>query len=178
MSRGRLIHPSLAEILRPDVVATETKTPIAGSRGGPTGYDKHFRTPILQKEDPTDKKGIVAGEFKAPLLIPAQVEVVDFEDLRQQTGGNVPDSRVTLVFHAKDLEDLGLIKADGTPNIPVNSKLNRILDINDPAKVELVPRDPPGLYLTHIMPSSFGLTSRRRNLFIGTFDERATGALV
>ncbi|NMC71466.1 MAG: hypothetical protein GYA57_15560 [Myxococcales bacterium] len=107
------------------------------------------------------------------ILLPCQVEVGAFETLRQFASGNSPDSRVTLVFHFRDLERMGFVDpGTGDVLLRVNDRLVAIRDLAG-ALVQAV-RTPPGLYATEVQPASFGL-GLSRNLLLVTFEERELG---
>lgn len=171
--RGRLIWPFIAEIARLDTAGTEALPPPTGHQGDGSGMDKDFREPNLQGADPV---GVVGRAESTVINMPCQVEDEEFETLRQQTQGNVPTSRVSLAFHAIDLEKQGLIDANGNANIRVNSRLNRILLSKDNSLV-WKPPNPPGLFLTAIRPASFGLSGLKRNLFLSVWEDREIGAV-
>lgn len=166
--RGKLINPFLAEVARLDTVATADDPDGAGPLT--SGYDPDFKeTVVLQ--DAGDHRD--ARREMPAILIPCQVEVGAFEALRQLGSGNSPDSRVTLVFHFRDLERMGLVDpATGDALLLVNDRLASIRDLGG-ALVQAV-RTPPGLYATEVQPQSFGL-GRSRNLLLVTFEERELG---
>lgn len=166
--RGKLINAFLAEIARLDTVATAGDPDGAGPIT--SGYDPDFKETVVL-EDAGPRRD--ARREMPPLLIPCQVEVAAFETLRQLASGNSPDSRVTLVFHFRDLERMGLVDpASGDALLRVNDRLVAIRDLAG-ALVQAV-RTPPGLYATEVQPQSFGL-GRSRNLLLVTFEERELG---
>lgn len=171
---GRLIWPFVAEIFRLDTAGIEAQTPPTDHQGDGGGFDKDFREANLQGS--SDEGTLGRKEEATPLLIPCQVEDEEFETLRQQSQGNVPTSRASLVFHAKDIEDLGLLDSNNEINIRVNSRLNRILEKGTQAQV-WKPRNPPGLFLTMIRPASFGLSGLKRNLYLSVWEDREIGAI-
>ena len=174
MAQGRLIWPFLAEIFRLDTAGTAGLTPPTTHFGDGSGYDPDYREPVLQG---SDKIGTVGRKELAAIQVPVQVEDEEFELLRQQQGGNVPNSRVALAFHSRDLRKFSpsLIGADGHIRIPVNSRLERILDLK--GNQVWKPANPPGLYLTQIRPASFGLSSHKLNLYQSLWEDREVAAL-
>lgn len=55
------------------------------------------------------------------IRVPCQVEPKVFEDLRMLASGDSPRSDISLVFHFKDLERLGLVDAttgDASSSVP------------------------------------------------------------
>jgi hypothetical protein len=168
--RGRLINPFLAEIARLDTVATAADPDAAGPFA--SGYDPDFKETVVVPSGPG--RGVDARKEMPPVRIPCQVEVGAFEALRQLASGNSPDSRVTLVFHFRDLERMGLVDAGtGDALLRVNDRLVAIHDL-DGNLVQAV-RTPPGLYVTEVQPQSFGI-GRSRNLLLATVGSRELGA--
>ncbi len=166
--RGRLINPFLAEIARLDTAAT------AADPDGPgpltSGYDPDFKETVVL---PVARGGLDARREQPPICIPCQVEVGTFEALQQLAGGNSPDSKVTLVFHFRDLERMGLVDpATGDALLRVNDRLVAIRDLG--SNLVQAIRTPPGLYATEVQPQSFGL-GLCRNLLLVTFEERELG---
>ena len=104
--RGRLIFPFLAELRRLDTAAMASTDPDgAGPLTG--GFDPDFKEPVLVDRD---GDGIAERErTELPAIrVPCQVEPKVFEDLRMLASGDSPRSDISLVFHFKDLERLGL----------------------------------------------------------------------
>lgn len=160
MSRGRLIRPLTAEIARVDPA-----TMISSSN-----YDRHFRN--IKKVD-SDGDGIgerTRAEF--PLLqVQAQIEVANQEQRAMTASGDVPNSRITLVIHLKELEDRGLVDSDGRPVIKVGDRLVRLIDRygNIKALFERVK-----LYATEVRLGD-GWLGYTANLLLVQFDERKRG---
>ena len=166
--RGKLINPFLAEVARLDTVATAADPDGAGPLT--SGYDPDFKETVVLEQTGTRRD---ARREMPAVLIPCHVEVGAFETLRQLASGNSPHSRVTLVFHFRDLERMGLVDpATGDALLRVNDRLAAVRDLGG-ALVQAV-RTPPGLYATEVQPQSFGL-GRSRNLLLVTFDERELG---
>jgi hypothetical protein len=167
--RGRLINPFLAEIARLDTVATAADPDGAGPLS--SGYDPDFKETVVLEEAGARRD---ARREMPPVLVPCQVEVGAFEALQQLAAGNSPDSRVTLVFHLRDLERLGLVDpASGDARLRVNDRLVAIRDLG--GNLVQAVRTPPGLYITEVQPQSFGL-GRHRNLALVTLQERELAA--
>ena len=167
--RGRLINPFLAEIARLDTVAT------AADPDGPgplaSGYDPDFKETIVLEEAGARRD---ARDEMPPIRLPCQVEVGAFEALQQLAAGSSPGAQVTLVFHFRDLERMGLVDPpSGDALLRVNDRLVAIRDLTG-ALVQAV-RTPPGLYATEVQPQSFGL-GRARNLLLVRWEPRALGA--
>lgn len=149
MSRGRLIYSFLASLCR------------LGDRG--------------ERDD--DFKEQARIEL-SPVRIPCQVEPDALDELRLFDTGASPRLRVVLVFHFRHLERLGLVDArTGAPLLGPGDRLDALYD-RAGALVQSFPV-PPGLYVTDLRASGFGLGTRRprRNLLLAVFEDRqqATG---
>ena len=169
--RGRLIFPFLAELRRLDTAAMA-----AGDPDGPgplaSGFDLDFKEPAL-----VDRNGDGVAERERvelpPIRVPCQVEPKVFEDLRLLTSGDSPRSDLSLVFHFRDLERLGLVDAaTGDALIRPNDRLAGLYDLGG-LLVQAI-RTPPGLFVTQAQPRGFGLGRGRphRNLLLVTFEAR------
>jgi hypothetical protein len=152
--RGKLIRPLIAELARIDTNATA----VAGK------YDPDFRTM---------KPGTTRNEL--PLIrLKAQVEMGRWQGQQQMQAGNEPDSRLTLVFHFKELEQNGLVDLNtGDALIRINDRLVAIYGRGGQKDIT-VPVPDGGLFATEVQPGGIGLGGRR-NLLIVSFDERAQG---
>lgn len=154
--RGQLICPLQIELARLD-----TNTTAAGG----AGYDKDFRT--LVPSGPGRKELPVIRLF-------AQVEMSKWEGQNQLQAGNQPDSKLTLVFHYRELERKGLVDTAGKAMIRVNDRLVAVYSRNGVIQEEFVRPEAGGLYATEVQPAGLGLAGRR-NLLVVTFDERPQG---
>jgi hypothetical protein len=167
--RGRLINPFLAELARLDTVATAADPDGAGPLT--SGYDPDFKETVIVPA--TGERGADVRKEMEPIRIPCQVEVGVFAALQQLASGNSPDSKVTLVFHFRDLERMGLVDASTSDALlRVNDRLAAIYDLA--GRLVQAIRTPPGLYATEVQPQSFGL-GLCRNLLLVTFEERELG---
>jgi hypothetical protein len=165
------VNAFLAELAPLDTTAT------AADPDGPgpltSGYDADFQEPVLVSIA-GGGGGQDARREKPPIHVPCQVEVQAFGELTELATGNSPHSRLVLVFHFADLEQLGLVDpTTGDALLRVGDRLVAIRDLRTDELVQAI-RTPPGLYLTEAQPQ-FGL-GRRRNLLLTTFSERALGA--
>jgi len=167
--RGRLINPFLAEIARLDTVATAADPDGAGPLV--SGYDPDFKETIVLEEAGVRRD---ARDEMPPIRVPCQVEVGAFEALQQIAAGNSPSSQVTLVFHFRELEHMGLVDpGTGDALLRVNDRLVAIRDMV--GNLVQAVRARPGLYAIEVQPQSFGL-GRARNLLIVRWEERDLGA--
>lgn len=171
--RGRLINPFMAVIARFDRNATREESPDdAGEIPG--GFDDVFKEPIVI----TGTDGARDEVRREKLIrVPCQVEDHAFMAQRMTLAGNNADSRLSLVFHFRDLERLGLVDPDtGTARITPNDRLVEIRSYCCKRLVQKIP-NPPGLYATQALPSSFALGGQR-NILVVTFQERERTATV
>lgn len=179
MSRGALIWPMLVDIERIDTVATRTLPTPPGP--GP-GYDDDFQEPILISPTAVvpgvpnvgSPRGTISTQYQTAVRLHAQVEIVDFNLLRQFANGDAARCEVRLVFHYAEIETLGLLDATGAPTLRKHDRLRRILHARtEESVVEFA--DVPGLYAIRVEDRSFGLSSGMRNLLIITYQDREQG---
>src|SRR5882672_8400287 len=103
--RGRLMQAFAAELAQLDTAAT------AADPDGPgplrSGYDADFQETVLVPN--SAGPGRDARREKPLIRVPCQIEVQSFGELAELATGNSPRSRLVLVFHFADLEQLGLV---------------------------------------------------------------------
>jgi hypothetical protein len=180
--RGALIWPMTIVIEQIDMHATRTDDP---DGAGPltTGFDDVFEEPVLVPAGEASPgvpqigsvRGAEATVYGPEIELEAQIEVDDFNILRQFASGDVPGFQIRCVIHYAELERLGLVGVDGSTTLRKNDRLRRIFDQAGELLLE-VPY-PPGLYLVHPQDRSFGLVGGTRNLFVAHFEDREQGAL-
>lgn len=161
MSRGRLIRPMKATFAQLDTVAIEAAT----------NFDDDFGE--VKKVD-TDADGI--GETqrleKAELVVlNVQVESSIQEQERQKGTGDDPKSVMTLVAHMKELEELGLVAADGRIALAVN---DRLVKIEDQFGIVVHTADRVPLFVTQVKRID-GWLGFKSNLAMITVNERIKG---
>jgi len=158
--RGRLIIPFLAEIAQLDTAATEA----AG------GYDPVWRTMTVRNAP----DGTTVDNRRDKLIrLKCQIEPITDAQQHQGPGGDLPISRVDLVFHYIELEELGLIDPNtGQALIRKNDRLVAIYD----RYCQLVRRypDKPPLTAQQVQDREFGLGGAS-NLLLVTFQDRPQG---
>ena len=172
--RGRLIFPFLAELFRLD---THAMASVGPDGAGPldAGYDPDFKEPVVVDQDDDGIGERVRAEHE-PVRVPCQVDTKVFEELRMFASGNAPRSRIDLIFHFKDLEQLGLMDvASGDALVRPGDRLAALYD--KAGELVQAVRTPPGLYVTEARPSGFGLgrARPRRNLLVASFRDRQQG---
>lgn len=155
--RGRLIFPFLAELRRLDTEAMALAN----------AYDLDFKERAVGPS-------AIASRIELPAVrVPCQVEPKIFEELHLFASGDSPRSEISLVFHFRDLERLGLVH-DQTKDalIRPNDRLSGIYDLGG-SLVQAI-RTPPGLFVSQAQPRGFGLGRRRpqRNLLLVSFEAR------
>jgi hypothetical protein len=171
--RGRLIVPFFAELAQLDTVETAKDPDGAGDLT--SGYDDDFRT-VVKVSDGT-AAGVDARQEKPAILVPCQVETRVLDMLRQIASGNAADADLILVFHFRDLENMGLVDpTTGKALIRTNDRLVAIRECPSGDLIEAIP-NPPGLFVTEPRSSSFGLSGGARNLLVVTLKDREQGKL-
>lgn len=156
--RGRLIIPFYATIGSIDTEATDT----AG------GYDQVWRQPRV-----TYPGGVRTSSRQEILRerLPCQVEVGVTEQQKQSGAGDIPDTRLVLVFHYKDLERLALVDASNNALLRVNDRLITVHDKFGNLSQDYTQRN---MYCTESQPREMGL-GHRLNLLQMTFEDRPQG---
>lgn len=173
MPRGQLIFPFIVELGLLDTAATAADPDGVGPLA--SGYDDEFRETVIRSG-----VGSVRGESARVERVQrffAQVEDDAQGSLSMGASGNMPVSRITLVFHYEDLEALGAVQSPaGKPIIKAPGA--RLISIRNPDTGELIERydSPPGFWATEAKSGGFGL-GPNRNLLIVVFQERAQGIL-
>lgn len=161
--RGRIIFGFIVELAQLDTQATSN----AGA------YDDIFREPKLTKDAQGRR---VSGRQEKLVQLPCQVETGTFQALQMTPIGNAPPSKMTLVFHFRDLEERDLVAADtGQALIRVNDRVTQILTRD--GRVEQTFPNPPGLFVIEATPSGFGFGGRKELLVVrcGDRPQAATG---
>jgi hypothetical protein len=159
--RGRLIWPFEAEISRLDTASIDTDD----------GYDEDFDEPKTMSD------GTDTLVYFTAVQVPCQVETERgrWQELQPMVSGQNPNTEIKLVFHFQDLEDLGLVDANGRALIKKGDRLDAMYD---PFGVEIDDYGSVPLYCIEATPRSAGLTGGSRNLLLCTFQERQRSAIV
>lgn len=160
--RGRLLFPMTVELARLDTNATS----LAG------GYDADFKT--VKTTYPAGVK--TSARVELPIVtLKAQVEMGKWQGQQSLQAGNAPDTRLTLVFHFRELEAKGLVDpTTGDALIRVNDRLVNVYSRSGSILEQKVRTAAGSLYATEVQPAGIGLGGRR-NLLVVTFDERTQG---
>lgn len=175
--RGRLIQRFLAELRLLDTAATAAAD-VDGSGPMTGGYDPFLREPLYVDESGGAPAGVSARREKSAVRVPCQLDTGGDERLRQMGEGNAPEATLSVAFHFRDLERLGLVAANGAPLIDAGDRLAGIYDIAGGVVQEFP--NPPGLFVVRAKTSGWGLNMRRptRNLLLVEFGERVQAAAV
>lgn len=160
--RGRLIFKFMCEIAPIDIGASAVSN----------GYDSEFRE---RKIVPTADRIGNTKRVEGPMYrIPAQFGSTDqFRRLQMMATGNADSNGFTILFHFKDLEQLGLVESF-TQNslLKVGDRLNAIYDYRTGVLVQQLPMS-CAVYVTEAQPI-FGMGGTR-NLLACTFKDREPG---
>jgi len=175
--RGRLLFPLWVTLSRLDTVATEAADPDRG------GFHPTFREPRPVATNPgkATASRAVTTVYMEPLILRAQIKRGSWQRQRQGPSGNIPDSRLSIVLLARDLEQRGLIDTNGEVVLKVNDKLTGIYENCGAAEHALAKqtqdvRDIPGLKCVECSPAGEGLGGGR-NLFVMYFEPDDHGIL-
>lgn len=160
----RLISPMIAVIGRLDT--TTMAAPVAGFD---SGYDRVFREP---RRLPAAGQVGTSTRTEIEVRVRCQVETEHQNRLQAAQAGDSPTSEFTLVMRSRELEDEGLLDANGDPILKKQDRLIRI-ETRD-GDVEQTFPDPPGLYVHEVRKDSHGMSliAPRAQLVIVTFRAR------
>jgi len=111
--RGRLIQVFMLIVERLDTDATGTNPGL--------GYDDVFGAPKL--EDDGSQLGAPSEKFHPQDSIPCQVDRNVWGQEEMSGGGGEQATEAVFTLHFKDLERLGLVRADGSPRFSIGDKI-------------------------------------------------------
>lgn len=158
--RGRLIQSFVAHIAPLDVAATRA----AGN------YDDDFRETVRVAD--TSQRGSKDGRVEGAVVqLECQVEDVEFEKRQAMFGGDSPRTALTLILFQPDLEDAGLLNAQGVPTVPKAG--DRLVALYDVWGALVQDFNAYPLYATHVQPRAYAL-GQQRNLILVEFVDRET----
>jgi hypothetical protein len=170
--RGRLIFPFRVRIAPIDTVAMAADPDGAGPLT--EGYDPIFREPVKLPPVSGAGPGTTNRKEKTEVDLLAQIEPIFMDRLTMHVSGNVPDGKIQLIFHFRDLEGSSYVDVNGEPLIRVGDRLVAIYTTGG----VLVQTIRPPLYVTEVRPIGFGLNllgPSYRNLLLVVLDTRDTG---
>jgi hypothetical protein len=167
--RVPLLYPSLVVISRLDIQSTRRVDPDgAGPITG--GYDPDLREPYVYSAGTEDAVKTDTRRYLPAIRVPCQVEVKDFEEVRQKFGGDAPVTQMTFVLHVKDLRRLGYWLTDaqcergGGPSLKTNDRIDRVETMRQPGVVAYPLKEP--LYIYELEPGSWGMGPSGQDLVI------------
>lgn len=145
--RGRLIQKFVAVLYRVDTAAT------AAVVGG--GYDQEFGEPLPVVDG--SLVGASSLRERAPLRVPCQLDRKTWGAVGAARSGYEENADIILTLHYRDLEDAGLVNADGVPQIFPGDRVGAIEDVN--GAVQEVFANPPGMFVTDLERAGHGLAA-------------------
>lgn len=160
--RGKLLFKFLAELAQLDTSKTALTAP---------GYDPDFQEPLVLYQPDGSR---VEGRKETCIRLPCQVETTKTDDERMTPAGNAPATMLRLVFHFRDLENMGLVDKNGHAKIRVNDRLEAIYTRTGQLLHRYI--NPPGAFLTQVEPVGFG-PGGKRNLLVCWAHDRAQAKL-
>lgn len=143
-TRGRLINKFVAVIMRLDTVAT------AAVVGG--GYDPEFDAVI--PVDDGSQLGLSSRREMADLRLPVQLDRKNWGEQNLSRGGRQIVADIVLVFHWPDLENGGLVGADGECTLKKGDRISHIE--TRLGAVEATFDNPPGMFITDFERAGHG----------------------
>jgi hypothetical protein len=175
--RGFLINPVIAVIAQLDTLATDQDPDASGALT--SGYDDVLKEPRLVRRKPRDfgaPRPPSTRREKQPIEIPTQIEARNEELQQEMAAGSTQGALLTLVFHFKDLEAIGMVDpTNGKALLKVNDRLCSLKHKISGDLIQEYPT-PPGLYAQEILPVSYGLIGGYRNLLLVRFEDREQSA--
>lgn len=165
-----------AVVFRLDTAATRAVNPPGPS---PEGYSDIFREPVVSDGAAGASVGgrVSTRREMDPVRVPCQVETSTFGDLREGFTGNLPQSRVQLVFHRADLESLGLLDPI-TKNVvlKIGDRIEKLEKHGSPGTVVAALPGKDGLFIREILPASWGFGPDGHDLEVAVLEQRDQGA--
>ena len=166
--RVPLLSPVQLVISRLDLQNTRRVDP---DGAGPltSGYDADLREPHVYT-DPARETRVDARRYLPAIRVPCQVEVKDFEQVRQRFGGDAPVTQMTFVLHVMDLRRLGYWLTDtqcergGGPALKTNDRIDRIERTGRPGEVVYPLKEK--LFIYELEPGSWGFGPSGQDLVI------------
>jgi hypothetical protein len=167
-TRGRLIFPVRVELARIDVEATRADS----------GFDDVLGQPRLAAAPGLPAKGNPRGEIATKYFLPVRVlgqienglaRLTTYQQGMVQTG-NQPKLKLQIVYHYAELEQAGLVSADGHVKMRSGDRLLAAYKLDG---VQICTFE--DAYATRVDDTSFGLSAQNRNLCVMTYESRAKG---
>jgi hypothetical protein len=166
-----LLQKSVAVIHRLDIAATRTFDPVGEDT---SGYDSTFREPIAYDDPVTDTRK--SSRRERPIVrIPCQVENLTEERLRELRIGDASVSSIMLVFHRKDLGNLGLLDENQEVVIKKGDRVSALEQYGAPVGTVSKRFADPGLFIHEIQGRSFGFGPSGYDLEVAILSDRREG---
>lgn len=165
-----ILQVSDAVIYRLDTASTRSADPPGAAT---SGYNDAFREPVAF--DTTAGASIADRQVErvefAPVRIPCQVEVANFDLLRESYQGDLQQGEFALVFAVQDLQFYGMIDiTTNKPKFKIGDRVSAIEKHNLPGVLS-VPLSGDGMYFREVFPASWGFNDTY-NLWIGIITSR------
>jgi len=145
VTRGRLINKFVAVIMRLDTEATSL---VAGG-----GYDPEFDATIPVSDG--TQLGSTSRREMAALRLNVQLDRKSWGEQNMTRGGRQIVADIVLVFHWPDLENMGLINADGECTLKKGDRIDRIETRK--GAIEATFDNPPGMFIDGFERAGHGL---------------------
>ena len=166
-----LLQKTIAVVHRLDIQATRSFDPVGEDT---SGYDPTFREPIVY-QDPVTAIRESSRHERPAVRIPCQVENMSEERRRQLAIGDAAVSNILLVFHRRDLEQMGLLDADQEVVIKKGDRVSRLEQFGAPPGRTVKRLAPPGLFITEMRGASFGFGPTGYDLELAILSDRREG---
>lgn len=166
-----------AVIYRLDTIGTRGFKP-PGSAA--FGYDDAFREPVVY--DTTGGSSVADRRSSrmelSAIRVPCQVETTQYDALRESFMGNLGQTDLALVFHRVTLKLMNLIDEDtGNVLIKTGDRVAGLEKHNLEGVIALQLPNPDGLYVTQVMPRSWGFGNDGYDLHIALLSSRDQGSM-
>jgi len=108
-----------------------------------------------QVQDDVYREASPRKEADDPIEVMAQIEPVSLKRLSMWEAGRDLDQTVPIIVHRRELENRGMINDHGEPTTPrIGDRLDVIKGRFGGVVTKI--RNPPGAYVTGVMPLSYG----------------------
>ena len=143
--RVPLLYPISVVIYRLDIQGTWAEDP----PGTPdTGFDYILREPVVSRS--AGVRTVTRAEMAA-IRVPAQVEVMSYQQLQATFGGDNPATDMAFVTHRQNLQALSLLDSYGNCVLKPGDRIDSIEKSGSTVQTFLKP-----LYIYEVRPRSWG----------------------
>jgi hypothetical protein len=165
-----ILQVSDAVIYRANIAATRAADPPGAAT---SGFDDAFREPVAYDTTAGASiadRAVERVEF-APIRVPCQIEVANFNMLKESYQGDLQQGEFALVFAVADLQFLNYIDpSTNKPIFTVGDRVSAIEKHNLPGVLS-VPLSGDGMYFREVFPASWGFNDTY-NLWVGIITSR------